>query len=97
MNDNIVYLPQSPAQTPVDAKHEAIHHLNDVNLIATLIQIRKNKGLTQAEVADRAGMSLEWVARFEHPNADLRLSTIRRYAAAVRAEITHTTLYWSDQ
>lgn len=89
--DNVVYLPQSPGQTPVDARHEAHHHIEDIKLITTLVQLRKNKGLTHADVASRAGMPLEWVARFEHPNADPHLSTVRRYAAAIHAGITHTT------
>lgn len=42
-------------------------------------------GLTQTEVAARMGTSQSAVARLESGEADVRLSTLERYAAAVDA------------
>ena len=44
---------------------------------------RVSLGLSQTEVAARMGTSQSAVARIEAGQADLRLSTLERYAAAV--------------
>lgn len=62
----------------------------DDSLLAQLVELRKSNGLTQLEVAARMGVSQPTVAAFERYDANPRLSTIRRYALAVGAEITHT-------
>ncbi len=52
-------------------------------LSVTLVEHRKATGLSQTEVAARMGTSQSAVARLEAGEADVRLSTIERYAAAV--------------
>ncbi|HLI74948.1 MAG TPA: helix-turn-helix transcriptional regulator [Acidimicrobiales bacterium] len=52
-------------------------------LSVTLVEHRKAIGLSQTEVAARMGTSQSAVARLEAGEADVRLSTIERYAAAV--------------
>jgi transcriptional regulator with XRE-family HTH domain len=53
------------------------------SLAATLSAKRVELGLSQTEVAARMGTSQSAVARLESGEADLRLSTLERYAAAL--------------
>lgn len=52
-------------------------------LTQELVARRLELGLSQTEVAARMGTSQSAVARLESGNADVRLSTLERYAAAV--------------
>lgn len=52
-------------------------------LTEELVARRLELGLSQTEVAARMGTSQSAVARLESGNADVRLSTLERYAAAV--------------
>lgn len=61
----------------------------DDRLLSELVELRR-KTMTQQEVADRLGISRPAVAAFERYDADPRLSTVRRYALAVRAYVAHT-------
>lgn len=59
-------------------------------LLTRLIALRKEHGLSQAEVARRMGVSQPTVAGFERYDANPTLSTLRRYALAVGARLeTH--------
>jgi len=62
---------------------------NDRALLRGLVQLRTDKGLTQQEVADRMGVTQPTVAKFESYDANPTLATIRRYAHAVEALVTH--------
>ncbi|HET9060452.1 MAG TPA: helix-turn-helix transcriptional regulator [Acidimicrobiales bacterium] len=53
------------------------------SLAAALAAKRLELGLSQTEVAARMGTSQSAVARLESGEADLRLSTLERYAAAI--------------
>jgi len=53
------------------------------SLAAALSARRLEVGLSQTEVAARMGTSQSAVARLESGEADLRLSTLERYAAAL--------------
>jgi len=53
------------------------------SLAAALSARRLELGLSQTEVAARMGTSQSAVARLESGEADLRLSTLERYAAAL--------------
>lgn len=57
------------------------------NLMRDLIRMRAKHNLTQAEVAERMGVSQPTVAAFERYDANPTLSTIRRYALAVEARL----------
>lgn len=61
----------------------------DDRLLEDLVKLRR-KTMTQQDVADRLGISRPAVAAFERYDADPRLSTVRRYAMAVRAHVEHT-------
>jgi transcriptional regulator with XRE-family HTH domain len=52
-------------------------------LASALAAKRLELGLSQTEVAARMGTSQSAVARLESGEADLRLSTLERYAAAI--------------
>ena len=57
-------------------------------LVGELAEQRKSAGLSQTEVAARMGTSQSAVARLEAGDADMRASTLDRYAAAIGSQIT---------
>jgi len=57
-------------------------------LLRELAEQRQAAGLSQTEVAARMGTSQSAVARLESGTADVRASTLERYAAAVGGQIT---------
>lgn len=56
-------------------------------LLKKLVALRREHGLTQAEIAERMGVSQPTVAGFERYDANPTLSTLRRYALAVGARL----------
>ncbi len=62
---------------------------NDGAFLRRLVEIRKEQGLTQQDVADRMGVSQPTVAKFESYDSNPTLATIRRYAHAVEALVKH--------
>lgn len=52
-------------------------------LIRQLVQVRKSNGLTQAAVAKAMNVAQSVVAEIESAKADIRYSTLDRYADAV--------------
>lgn len=62
---------------------------SDRRFIDRLVAVRRQKGLTQAEVSARMGVSQGAVSQFESGDRDPKLSTIRRYALAVGVPIEH--------
>ena len=57
-------------------------------LVRELAEQRQAAGLSQTEVAARMGTSQSAVARLESGTADVRATTLERYAAAVGSQIT---------
>lgn len=57
-------------------------------LISDLAAQRQSAGLSQTEVAARMGTSQSAVARLEAGEADVRMSTLERYAAAVGSQLS---------
>jgi predicted transcriptional regulator len=57
-------------------------------LISDLATQRQSAGLSQTEVAARMGTSQSAVARLEAGEADLRMSTLERYAAAIGSQLS---------
>jgi ribosome-binding protein aMBF1 (putative translation factor) len=68
----------------------AIRHMSAERrrLVRELAEQRRSAGLSQTEVAARMGTSQSAVARLEAGDADVRASTLERYAAAIGSEIT---------
>lgn len=62
----------------------------DRQLKERLIDIRREAGLSQQDVADRLGISQQAVQKLERYDSDPQLSTLRRYANAIGALVTHT-------
>ena len=56
-------------------------------LVADLTAQRRTAGLSQTEVAARMGTSQSAVARLETGDADVRVSTLERYAAAIGSQL----------
>lgn len=56
-------------------------------LVSRLVEERTGLGLTQTEVAARMGTSQSAVARLESGSADVRISTLERYAAALQRSL----------
>ena len=56
-------------------------------VIAALTAFRRSRGLSQTAVAARMGTSQSALARLESGQADVRLSTLARYAAAMNADL----------
>ena len=61
-------------------------------LAAALKNARKAQGLVQTELENKIGTTKSAISRLEHGTGDLRLSTLRRLAAALglRLDITLT-------
>lgn len=70
---------------------------NDWALLDDLIASRKRAGLSQRAVAEGMGVDKSVVARLESRTRDPHLSTLRRYALAVGAEIRHDVVVHSDE
>lgn len=58
-----------------------------MDLVYRLVELRKEAGLTQAQVAARMGTTQSAVSDFERLGGDPRQSTIQRYARAVDARL----------
>ncbi|MDQ3764413.1 MAG: helix-turn-helix domain-containing protein [Actinomycetota bacterium] len=52
-------------------------------LMTELVAARRERGLSQTEIAARMGTSQSAVARLERGDVDARLSTLERYVAAL--------------
>ena len=61
-------------------------------LIQELVEVRKENGLTQATVAELMHVRQSVVAEIESAKADIRFSTLDRYAAAVSRHKLHLEL-----
>lgn len=59
-----------------------------VELIGQLTELRRSRGLSQTVVAARMGTSQSALARLESGQADVRVSTLERYAAALDADLS---------
>jgi transcriptional regulator with XRE-family HTH domain len=57
-------------------------------MLGELAEARRAAGLSQTEVAARMGTSQSSVARLEAGLADVRVSTLERYAAAIGSALS---------
>jgi transcriptional regulator with XRE-family HTH domain len=62
----------------------------EYQLMSSLKALRKKRGISQAVVAHRMGVTQPAVAAFEHYDANPRMSSIRRYALAIGAQLSIT-------
>ena len=68
-----------------DLAYDLVSNFEDMK--DTLVATRIKKKLTQQQVADRLGCSLQQVKDIEHYDANPTLGDIRRYALAVGARV----------
>lgn len=61
----------------------------DLELLEALVQIRGDREMSKSDVAEAIGRHRSVITNFEKLTSDPHLSTIRRYALAVGARITH--------
>ncbi|HEV8063731.1 MAG TPA: helix-turn-helix transcriptional regulator [Acidimicrobiales bacterium] len=79
--------------SPSERKHETVFPgfremaARRHELVSELEARRVSLGLTQTDVAARMGTSQSAIARLESGEADIRLSTLERYAAALSHEL----------
>lgn len=57
------------------------------SVVEQLVDLRRERGLTQADVAERLGTSQPVIARLEAGGRDPRLSTLERYARVLGADL----------
>lgn len=65
----------------------------DYAWVDQLVRMRKELGLSQAQVADAMGRSQSVVSDIETMSSDPRLSSLRRYALAIGAAVKHRA-FW---
>jgi ribosome-binding protein aMBF1 (putative translation factor) len=89
--------PAQPGETAEDSlpllpgfREMALRRMSEQRrrLLADLTEQRQSAGLSQTEVAARMGTSQSAVARLEAGGADIRVSTLERYAAAIGSQLT---------
>ena len=57
-------------------------------MASRLRKLREQRGLTQAQLADAAGLSRQYVARLERAMQDPRFSTLEKLARALRVKVS---------
>lgn len=73
------------------ATHEAWEDADSIaRLIRTLVGIRNDKKLTQAQIAEAMGTTQSAVSDLERTAGDPRLSTVQRYARAAGVKVCLT-------
>ena len=65
----------------------AAHEKPSYPLVTALTAIRKSKQITQAELAQRAGLARMTIQRLESNGLDPRLSTLQEMAAVLEQEL----------
>ena len=63
-----------------------------LDLIISLVALRKNNGLSQADVARAMGVGQSVVAEIESGQIDVRYTTLDRYVSAVSREKARLTI-----
>lgn len=58
------------------------------SLAKRLKQLRADKGMTQRQLAEGAGLSLAYIGRLEIGRYDPQLSTLRRLAKALKCKVS---------
>ena len=69
---------------------------DQAEVVEQLVAVRRARGLSQTEVAARMGTSQSALARLEGGQADLRVSTLARYAEALEVDLTFALRTRSD-
>lgn len=78
-----------PTETPADRLAYVLAD-EDAQLKIDLVSSRERRGMLQQDVADCLGVTQATISAFERYDNDPKLSTIRRYALAIGAMVTHS-------
>lgn len=75
--------------TDADLKRKVEEHLNAMMIEQKLAALRTQRGLTQAQLAERLGVSQPHIAKLEAGRAkNIELHTLCRWATALGAKLT---------
>ena len=75
--------------TDADLKRKVEEHLNDMMIEQRLAALRAQRGMTQAQLAKRLGVSQPHIAKLEAGRAkNIELHTLCRWATALGAKLT---------
>ena len=75
--------------TDVDLKRKVDEYLNEMMIEQKLAALRTQRGMTQAQLADRLGVSQPHIAKLEAGRAkNIELHTLCRWATALGAKLT---------
>lgn len=81
---------QAPLMTPNAVRSRAKVLARQHRMMRSeLVQLRREGGLTQGDIAELMGVTQQAVSKFERYDSDPKLSTVRRYANAVGALVEH--------
>lgn len=81
---------RAPLMTPVAVRSRAkVLSREHRQMRAALVQLRRDAGLTQGDLAKLLDVSQQAISKFERYDSDPKMSTVRRYANAVGALIDH--------
>lgn len=76
------------AQQSPEAQRRVAEKVEELRQAVVLTQLREELNLSQAQLAEAMGVKQPTVARMEQPDNDPRLSTLKRYVAALGGELT---------
>ena len=76
------------AQQSPEAQRRVAEKVEALRQTVVLTQLREELNLSQAQLAEAMGVKQPTVARMEQPDNDPRLSTLKRYVAALGGELT---------
>jgi transcriptional regulator with XRE-family HTH domain len=75
--------------TDVDLKRRVEEYLNEMMIAQKLAALRSQRGMTQAQLAQRLGVSQPHIAKLEAGRAkNIELHTLCRWATALGAKLT---------
>ena len=80
----VLYMPQIIAVRPV---LWYIHHMNTTDITKTILARRKERGLTQGQLAQSANVSREMISRLENNDGDIGLRRLLRICGALGLEL----------
>lgn len=76
-------------ETDAGLKRKAAEYLNEMMIEQKLVALRTQRGLTQAQLAERLGVSQPHIAKLEAGRAkNIELHTLCRWATALGAKLT---------
>ena len=76
------------AQQSVESQERIAAKVEEMRRIVALNQLREELNISQTELAAAMGVKQPTVAKIEHPGNDPRLSTLKRYVAALGGELS---------